>query len=187
MLEFFKGWRRKAGCIGLMVSLLITCAWMRSFKTEDFATRLLSNGYWKVVSKNGGITFACQEGPMVLHFEPNTMGSQAVDKEAAAKAHNEAILLEMMKKSDAGQPYKRRQETPREETRDTNTEICGFMFGTNASGEPDGLDRSVTTTLRVPYWAVVLPFIMLSAWLLLCKPRPTTPKQTTEPAPTTGA
>jgi len=41
--------------------------------------------------------------------------------------------------------------------------------------------------LGVPYGWIVLPLTLLSGYLLLSKPRLSKPKQTTEPAPTTGA
>src|SRR4051812_36708326 len=35
MREFFRGWRRKAGCIALMMALLLTVAWTRSYFFND--------------------------------------------------------------------------------------------------------------------------------------------------------
>ena len=35
MREFFKGWRRKAGCVTLVMVLLLTSAWIRSYVAGD--------------------------------------------------------------------------------------------------------------------------------------------------------
>ena len=35
MQEFFKGWRRKLGCVALVIALLPAIAWMRSYFVND--------------------------------------------------------------------------------------------------------------------------------------------------------
>lgn len=51
---------------------------------------------------------------------------------------------------------------------------CGFGFDVN--------DDSTIRTV-VPYWSLVLPTTLLSAWLLLSKPRQSTSKTIIEPTP----
>lgn len=41
--------------------------------------------------------------------------------------------------------------------------------------------------MQFAYWLVILPLTLLSAYLLLSKPRHTVPKQTAEQAGTVGA
>lgn len=36
MRDFFKGWRRKAGCVTLVMAWGLTGMWMRSFVVEDY-------------------------------------------------------------------------------------------------------------------------------------------------------
>jgi hypothetical protein len=36
MREFFRGWRRKAGCIALVIALVFTMGWMRSLHSREF-------------------------------------------------------------------------------------------------------------------------------------------------------
>ena len=35
MREFFKGWRRKVGCVALVMAVVVFCAWMRSMIVTD--------------------------------------------------------------------------------------------------------------------------------------------------------
>lgn len=56
MREFFKGWRRKAGCVALTVSCLLMAAWIRSRTIPD---RIVIRSYGHVteywVSEQSGI------------------------------------------------------------------------------------------------------------------------------------
>jgi len=38
MGDFFKGWRRKAGCVTLVMACTFAAAWVRSFIVEDRMT-----------------------------------------------------------------------------------------------------------------------------------------------------
>ena len=58
----------------------------------------------------------------------------------------------------------------------------GFGIAGNDSW-PNSLQREVD----VPYWYVVIPLTLLSAWLLLSKPRQSKSKIPTEPKPQTAA
>jgi len=57
-----------------------------------------------------------------------------------------------------------------------NFHWCGFHLGQSL---PDVDWRYVVTMFAVPYWAVVLPPTLLSAYLLLVKPRPKKPPEST--------
>ena len=52
-----------------------------------------------------------------------------------------------------------------------------------------GFGRSLNKKLIVvvPYWSIIIPLTALSAFLLLTKPRKSTPKKITEPNPAEGA
>lgn len=47
-------------------------------------------------------------------------------------------------------------------------------------------DDSVLIFVLIRYWTVVIPLTLLSAYLLLSKPRKSTPKKITEPIPSEG-
>jgi len=53
MGEFFKGWRRKAGCMSLVISLVLMMAWVRSYSFLD-AIIVQDAGFW-FLSGIGGI------------------------------------------------------------------------------------------------------------------------------------
>lgn len=35
MREFFKGWRRKVGCVTLLMALLLAVGWVRSYQDQE--------------------------------------------------------------------------------------------------------------------------------------------------------
>ena len=45
----------------------------------------------------------------------------------------------------------------------------------------NGGNSPITPSRKIPYWSIVIPMTALSAFLLLSKPRKSTPKETTEP------
>ena len=52
-------------------------------------------------------------------------------------------------------------------------------------GRPSGLSVTVEPVpfLVVPYWSLTIPLTFISLWLLLSKPRRSTPKKLDEPVP----
>lgn len=55
MGDFFRGWRRKVGCVSLVLACAVTCLWMRSLSVADigtFAITALGSTY-SLHSQNG--------------------------------------------------------------------------------------------------------------------------------------
>ncbi len=63
------------------------------------------------------------------------------------------------------------------------TDWIGFHFG--AANATAGSIRRVEFWI-VPYWSIVIPLTLLSAYLLLSKPHKSTPKKITEPIANEG-
>ena len=55
MREYFRGWRRKAGVVTLVVACLVTIVWMRSQYFCDVATVQYHARYHQAYSMNGRI------------------------------------------------------------------------------------------------------------------------------------
>ncbi|MDB5342636.1 MAG: hypothetical protein JWP89_1013 [Schlesneria sp.] len=53
MHTFFHGWRRKAGCITLVMALALTCAWIRSYALFDIVYFATPGRSHAVVSTSG--------------------------------------------------------------------------------------------------------------------------------------
>ena len=55
MGEFFKGWKKKAGLVSLVLALTMTGAWMRSVATEDVFRLSIGKSDQYIESERGGI------------------------------------------------------------------------------------------------------------------------------------
>jgi len=70
MTEFFKGWRRKAGCVTLVMATVLGALWIRSCVLSEF----VSNGgaqLWCVASFDGGIhLWSAHTIPGAFPFSP---------------------------------------------------------------------------------------------------------------------
>jgi hypothetical protein len=113
MGEFFKGWRRKTGCVTLVMACILSIGWARCFTQPErmiFRTR-----NWTSLPLSDFTVF------------------------------NEDGQLE---------------------------------FGI---GEDAIIQYQYMSLFRMQYWTAIIPLTLLSAWLLLSKPRTPTPKPTVEP------
>ena len=53
MSEFFLGWRRKIGCVTLLMALVLTGAWVRSRSVCDFVSVYRTNALFRFNSSGG--------------------------------------------------------------------------------------------------------------------------------------
>ena len=58
MVEFFRGWRRKVGCVTLVVACLLTAAWFRSRSEMDRLTFSLGRRTHWLVSDQESLGWA---------------------------------------------------------------------------------------------------------------------------------
>ena len=68
-------------------------------------------------------------------------------------------------------------------------EWCGLGFfkgQAEADDEDESWEKLEMFCLSVPYWSIVTPLTLLSAYLLLSKPRQSTAMKTAEPVPVEG-
>lgn len=152
MGEFFHGWRRKAGCVTLMMACVLMCGWIRSFVGREYALFLCDNDTTnRLVSFNGKIDWERfhQEGPKRLSR------SQFSDAET---------ILENDKKRDCELKWTF-LGFGRGEYR---SELLDLFKSSNPHLPFESLTQSVWI---IPYWSVVLPLTLLSAYLILWKPR----------------
>ena len=154
MKELFRGWRRKFGMVTLVIACVLTAGWIRSVQSCDYleihcgpACSVL------VASKRCGIE--CQ-----FYWKP----SPGLSFEVLWGARIRRSI-----------PV----ETPRLEPNDDERLVC---FNPNEIVYTDRLIQLIESVryqnqfaIRIPYWSAVLPLILLSAYLLLCKPRPRKP------------
>ena len=154
MGEFFNGWRRKAGLVTLAMACVLAGGWMRSYVIEDeFIWRSQTLAYF-LKSANGRINY-------------ETNSNESVVKDVYSLAFPTGwrrwpgVLYEPADPSDE----------PGDIFDDLVVESRwrwgGFDFGTAVSS----FFSMRLSIWIVPYWSLVLPLTLLSAWLILIKPR----------------
>ena len=156
--EFFKGWRRKAGLVTLAMACVLMIAWMRSLLVEDLVLRGgQSQTYF--TSGNGTlqwdqITFASGEP---IHREPNLRW------EIRRLPDHDGVTL----------PIKESSVLWRRD---------GLGFRAVVAEYPDSAGNKCRRgQWAVAYWVVTVPMTLLSAWLILIKPRQAKPASGSTP------
>jgi len=70
MSDFFHGWRRKAGCVTLVISSVAMAAWIRSRAIEDAFEFSLSRRPQVIVSSHGKIEWLWFDDYAISSFSP---------------------------------------------------------------------------------------------------------------------
>lgn len=157
MREFFKGWRRKAGRVTLVMACAFAAGWVRSFSLEDRWYVILSGkSIHRVVSSPEGIAWELWGYPFQI-FRPETIDQPGPRwKSKAISPFGAFYQVDVIR----------------------DLKWCGFRY---RDGELIS-SHFPSQLLIAPYWSLVIPLTVASAWLLLSKPRQAT---TPEPTPTT--
>ena len=145
----FHGWRRKLGCLSLLMSLVLMGLWIRSRSTLD------EYHLWK--QQQTSVVVASEKACLVLgrlwNASPSViLGSYIeMDRERTISGgrivHAADLEIESRWGSGGLELVKRYQQPPL------------------------SLKNIKLDLLIIPYWCVVWPLTLLSAWLLLSKPR----------------
>jgi hypothetical protein len=141
MSEFFKGWRRKAGCVSLTFALLFMAAWMRSTITWD-QIDVTSN------ESNSNITIGAAGGSMFLFFDcvpPDCSIQFGIPDWRSVKATSSL-------------------DQALDEVLVWQYRWCGFVLGCDFESRRP---TSVVYLFMIPYWSIILPLTVLCFWLFL--------------------
>jgi hypothetical protein len=164
MGEFFHGWRRKTGCLALVIACVLMVGWIRTYFITDwvrapfgkttciyadsFRSSLIfgsiqqaSDFRWRSFPSSEGVIYSWNDQTRTaLSF--NGFGGGAVD------------------------------ESPNDPTRECDMWSCPVrLFGCAVYLRSAITSNRVTLGVVIPYWSIVLPLTLISAWLLLSKPR----------------
>lgn len=152
MKEFFRGWRRKAGCVALVMALVVWSCWLRSLIVCD------------ILMMNDGTT--------IIQSAPNCLALLRSPAAGAAK-WSPPTWFSMAIGSSGG---------PSPDWTWQFCGFCyGYQMkgtATTTTEYPNG--RVVTTEVEyvahehawvIPYWSIATPLTLLSAYLLLWKSR----------------
>ena len=150
MHTFYRGWRRKLGCVALVMACAFTAGWVRSRTANDYVIMPTNSAGYFVGSDSLGLCWIKSEN---LDYP-----------EVWYELYGPGVSLEF--------------NTPYQRPIDHNAETtCSQWLGFQAIQINSNIlrvrDRKVKLVL--PYWSVVLPLTLLSAYLLLSRPRPVKP------------
>lgn len=81
MREFFKGWRRKAGCVTLVMACVLMSVWFRSLVFFDYVDFTTSDRQHEVFSIRGSLSWSSWDlvGPRTEHRQTEWGGSTITD------------------------------------------------------------------------------------------------------------
>jgi len=165
MWEFFRGWRRKAGILTLVMACLFMAGWIRSIETQDqFVLCYDPPDYFRFISYHGSLIWK-------RHYDMSSV--QRVFPRFEQRSWSYATN----KTADIDSPYAIDFQGMITQSK---SESYGFVFTSVII--PD----HKISLWAAPYWSIVLPLTLLSAFLLLTKPLPSTQKKTSEPIPNEG-
>ena len=152
MHAFFNGWRRTTGCVALVMALAVMAAWLRSYVVYDWVTFWLQESGQSALSQCGCVVWQnrCRPNPS-NHFRGIEIGWESTDADRPAlgiETHLDNYLI----------------LAPTDSTSEWSW--SGFYFG--ATSDANGLQR----TWIISHSLLLLPLTLLSAYLILWKPRP---------------
>ena len=157
MIRFFHGWRRKIGFVALVMACAFMGLWLRSQSVFDHVYIPLGNRNCDYLDSCEGKLSWGRRGEVESYEMPPRPGWTR-------------ILIDVM-----GEPVNESEDDGLR----WHWKWCGF-------GVYDW-DNEPVRAIEIPHWSVVLPLTVLSAYLLLTKPRKATREGTSEPVPNEGA
>lgn len=165
MREFFHGWRRKAGVVTLVMAMLLFGVWMRSYSV------------WDSIPIKDGIS---------LHFIQSIHGGVCWTRHVPSPSNSQMYSSQNIPirwtAQDADKSHLHRYWLQLDVEWQRNW--CRFHFAATTIGNPN--DKTRHDTWIIPYWSLVAPPTLLSAYLILWKPR-SKPKNTAAELPQDGA
>lgn len=145
MREFYRSWKRKAGCVTLVVALVSTGVWVRSRTTVDVIVIWGKTANCDIISGAEGFLIVAGQRPIgQIHC-------------SVAKRSVEITILSQKFVSTRGSPVK------------WDAFQASSLVIYPSVNDAKTKDRTIP---MVPYWSIVTPLTLLSAWLLLSKSRP---------------
>ena len=142
MMEFFRGWRRKAGLVTLVMACAFTSGWVRSLTVRDFIGRYTTPlTYNAIASERQLLAFE-------YHFSNRLPpGPDCPYTNCSTSPLDSQLLFKL----------------------DLNWYVrcCGFGFGEDTLNTANGRRFLIWI---VPYWSIVIPLTLISAFLLISKP-----------------
>lgn len=148
MGEFIRGWKRKLGIVTLVLAGLVMTAWMHSCREFDWFGVILFPSAWRctVISGDGGFVVVIGTLRRFRAISRSTM-------ELTFTHRGFYELHPDFEKRSNPMPFLKRHP--------------GWSVNVNRESRNEGAkDEPISL---IPFWVIVHPLILLSAWLLLSK------------------
>jgi len=173
MREFFKGWRRKVGVTTLMMALVGMGGWLRSLRGVDKTSFSIGNrSLVQLISLDGKMALRRIKSELpVKEFSVDRVLLLGFQAPQGNSTGNLAISVDAKSRADEGSPYR------------WILKRNGFEIG----GVVDQQFPLQVFVVCFPYWSIVTPLTLLSAYLLLTKPRSSNHEKIVEPISDEGA
>lgn len=165
MREFFRGCRRKAGCVTLVLACLLMGVWVRSrVYTDGVMVYRDKHVSWFVASSKGGVKW-------IGAYDPEGIWS---GDSFGWFSHSLKNLDRKLQPAQFGGNWPVRPEEDealwpafygQDMVWNQHWQMLGFCIGDANLGSPRVYVR------QIPYWSIVLPMTILSAYLILWKPQ----------------
>jgi len=150
MGEFLRGWKRKIGCVTLLMALVMMLCWLRSLSCSD-TVRLLDLGheYHVVSSWHGGLWW---ERHIETSYEE--LRSNYPNFPSYFSVHEENGMMVV------------------ENFVHIRWNFAGFEFSDiassgNSDGRPDNSSWEHIHLIGMPHWSITIPLTLLSSYLIL--------------------
>ena len=149
MGDYFQGWRRKIGCVTLLMGCFMMFAWVRSLDRNECIVRgypdeiriISANGCFRVQREKWEI--GIHRGRWWEHLNDGRHRPQGIDNDEEPMEGQQVLW---------------------------RVTSAGFHFGSGLTWGGRGSTAQVYSCV-IPYFAVATPLTALSAYLLLSKPR----------------
>jgi hypothetical protein len=152
MREFFAGWRKKIGALTLLTACLLMAGWVRSLIVDDIVI-IPCGQFVTITTISNDHVFGVQYHRRI---EPQNRSSIPSWRRFIDSTKIKRLIAD---------PYITWHQS-----------FCGFRLGETVSSRPGRL-----VLCLIPYWFIVIPMTMLSAFLLLTRPCLSSLKKITEP------
>ncbi len=159
MSEYFRGWQRKVGVLTLVMACVLTTIWLTCLTNPSLINRLFDR---MVPYSGGGVT---------LFTDGNRI--------SLVKGEVITTIDEVETIDNSSHPT-----TLPESNQDASQDDDQSTDGVSQMTVPVRLvTLNLTSMVDIPFWSIVVPLILVSAFLLLTKPRKSTVKKIREPNP----
>ena len=159
MHTYFHGWRRKAGVVTLGLACVVTTLWVRSLSRSDDAFIPCGNqATLQLISQKSSLTvrkFVSRFRVATARSGPDRILLLEVFPPTKRSLGHVAFSADETTRKQLGTPYVWRFKA------------CGLGLATFQDNE---LQLRVAI-FSIPYWTMALPLTLLSAYLILWKPR----------------